>query len=63
MASKPLRGYATPGRTQPRRRHYAPYRVARFILIVFAVIGVIAVALLVLGLVNVHAVTDHFRIQ
>jgi hypothetical protein len=35
----------------------------RFVLGVLALIGVIAIALLVLGLLNVHVVTDHFRIH
>ena len=34
-----------------------------FVLIVFALIGAIAVVLVVLGLLNVHAVTEHFRIH
>jgi hypothetical protein len=62
MAIKPLPGYTMPGRLAPRR-HFAPYLIARFILIVLAVIGVVAIALLVLGLLNVHAVTDHFRVH
>ncbi len=33
------------------------------ILFVLALIGVIAIALLVLGLLKVHVVTDHFRIH
>lgn len=49
---------------QPRRpRHFAPYRLARFILLALALIGAIAIALLVLGLLNVDFVTDHFRIH
>jgi hypothetical protein len=48
----------------PRRpRHFAPYRLARFSLVVLALVGVVALALLVLGLLNVHVVTDHFRIH
>ena len=48
----------------PRRpQHFAPYRFGRFIVLVFALIGVIAIALLVLGLVHVHIVTEHFRIH
>jgi hypothetical protein len=31
--------------------------------LVFALIGVIAIALLVLGLVHVHVITEHFRIH
>jgi hypothetical protein len=63
MATKPLPGYAKPGRLARRPQRFARYRLARFILIVFALIGVIATTLLVLGLLNMHAVTDHFRIH
>jgi hypothetical protein len=51
------------GRQTRRPRHFAPYRLARFILLVLALIGAIAIALLVLGLLNVDLVTDHFRIH
>jgi hypothetical protein len=34
-----------------------------FILVVLALISVVALALLVLGLLNVEVVTDHFRIH
>ena len=40
-----------------------PYRIARFILIALALIGTVAIARLVLGLLNVHAVTNHLRIH
>jgi hypothetical protein len=46
-----------------RMRHFAPYRRARFIQGVLAVIGAVALALLVLGLLDVRVVTDHFRIH
>jgi hypothetical protein len=55
--------YATPGRLPRRPRHFAPYRIARFILIALALIGTVAIARLVLGLLNVHAVTNHFRVH
>jgi hypothetical protein len=42
---------------------FAPYQIARFILIARALIGTVAIALLVLGLLNGHAVTNHFRIH
>jgi len=49
---------------QPRRpRHFAPYPFARSILVVLALIGVAALALLVLGLLDVEIVTDHFHIH
>ena len=61
--TKPLPAYARPGRLPRRPQRFAPYRIARFILIVLALIGAAAIALLVLGLLNVHAVTNHFRIH
>jgi len=63
MATKPLQGYAKPGRLSRRPRHFAPYRFAQFILIVLALIGALAIALLVLGLLGVHDVTEHFRVH
>ena len=63
MATKSLPAYATPRRLPRPPRHFAPYRIARFILIARALIGTVAIALLVLGLLNVHAVTNHFRIH
>jgi hypothetical protein len=61
--TKPLPAYARPGRLPRRSRHFAPYQIARSILIVLALIGAVAIALLVLGLLNVHAVKNHFRIH
>jgi hypothetical protein len=63
MATKPLPTYAKPGRLRRRPRRFAPHRVARFVVIVLALIGVVSIALLVLGLLNVHAVTNHFNIH
>jgi hypothetical protein len=63
MATEPPPATAKPGRLPRRPRHFAPYRFARSILIVLALIGVVALALLVLGLLNVELVTDHFSIQ
>ena len=63
MATNPLSVFAKPGRERPPERHFAPYRVARFILVVLAITGVIAIVLLVLGLLSVHVVTNHFRIH
>ena len=60
---KSLPAYATRVRLPRRPRHFAPYRIARFILIALALIGTVAIALLVLGLLNVHGVTNHFRIH
>jgi hypothetical protein len=39
------------------------YRVARFGLVALALIGGLAIALLVLGLAGVDGVTEHFRIH
>ena len=61
--TKPLRAYARPGRLPRRAQHFVPYQIARFILIVLAPIGTVAIALRVLGLLNVYAVTNHFRIH
>jgi hypothetical protein len=61
--TKPLPAYTRPGRLARRRRRFAPHRIARFILVVLALIGTVAIVLLVLGLLNVHAVTNHFRIH
>jgi hypothetical protein len=63
MITKPLPAPAKPGRLSSRPRRFAPYRIARLILIVLVLTGVIAIALLVLGLLHVHIVTDHFRIH
>lgn len=62
-ATKPLPAHARPGRLARRPQRFAPHRIARFILIVLALIGTVAIALLVLGLLNVHAVTNPFRIH
>ena len=61
--TKPLPTYARPGRLPRRPDRFAPYRIARFILIVLALTGTVTIALLILGLLNVHAVTNHFRIH
>ncbi len=61
--TKPLRAYARPGRLPRRAQHIVPYQIARFILIVLALIGTVAIALLVLGPLNVDAVTNRFRIH
>jgi hypothetical protein len=63
MATKPLSVFVTRGRLPYRQRRFAAYRIGALVLVVFALIGVIAIALLVLGLLNVHAITQHFRIH
>lgn len=62
MADEPTPA-AKGGRLPRRPRHFAPYRLARLIVVVLALIGVIALALLVLGLLDVEVVTDHFHIH
>jgi hypothetical protein len=39
------------------------YRIGRFGLAALALVGALAMVLLVLGLLEVHAVTEHFRIH
>ena len=63
MAIKPLPGYVRPGRLARRPRQFMLYRVARLGLVTLALVGALAIALLVLGLAGVHAVTDHFRVH
>jgi hypothetical protein len=63
MATKPLPGYVRPGRLARRPRQFMLYRVARFGLVALALVGALAIVLLVLGLAGVHGVTDHFRIH
>ena len=63
MATKPLPRYLRPGRLPHRPRQFMLYRVGRVGLAALALVGVLAIAVLVLGLVGVHAVTEHFRIH
>jgi hypothetical protein len=63
MATKPLPGYVSRGRLARRPRQFMVYRVARFVLGVLVVTGALAIALLVLGLLGLHAVTDHISIR
>jgi hypothetical protein len=60
--TKPLRAYARPGRLLRRPQRFVPYRIARFILTVLALIGTVAIALLALGLLHVRAFTNHFGV-
>jgi hypothetical protein len=62
MSPRSLSVFTGPG----RRRHRQPptfYGTASFILLLFALVGLVAVVLLVLGLLNVHWVTQHFSIH
>jgi hypothetical protein len=63
MASKPLPGYVSRGRLARRPRQFMVYRVARLAVVMLAVLGALAIALLVLGLLGLPAVTDHFSIH
>ena len=63
MAIKPLPGYVRPGRLARRPRQFMLYRVARVGLVALALVGALAIALLVLGLAGVHGVTNHFRVH
>jgi hypothetical protein len=63
MATKPLPGYVSRGRLPRRPRQFVAYRVARFAVVMLAIIGVLAIALLILGLLGLHTVTEHFSIR
>jgi hypothetical protein len=63
MTTKPLRPAATPGRLPRRKRRLASFRLAQSIPVVLAVVGAVAIVLLVLGLLGVHAVTAHIRLH
>ena len=49
--------------TRVARAESTRQRVARLGLAALAIIGAFAIALLVLGLAGIHAVTDHLRIH
>lgn len=63
MASKPLSVFKEPGRR--RHRHWRPalYGLAPFLVAALAIVGLVALVLLVLGLLDVHAVTRHFSVR
>jgi hypothetical protein len=63
MASRPISPFAQPGRLRHRQRRSTIYGFALFIVAVLALVGLVAIVLLVLGLLNVHGVTQHFRIH
>jgi hypothetical protein len=63
MATKPLPSPATPGQLSPRRRRVTTPALWRALVIVLAITGTIALALLVFGLLGVHAVTAHLRLH
>jgi len=63
MASKPLSVFKEPGRRRHRQWTRGLYGLALFLVATLALVGLVAVALLVLGLLDVHAVTRHFSVH
>ncbi len=63
MAIKPLPGYVRPGRLVRHPRQFMLSRVARLGLVALALVGALAIALLVLGLAGARVVTDHFSVH
>jgi hypothetical protein len=63
MASKPLSVFTEPGRRPHRHWGHRLYGFALFLVVALALVGVVAIALLILGLLDVHAVTRHFSVH
>ncbi len=63
MASKPLSVFKEPGRRRSRRWTPAIHGLGLFVVIALAIVGLVALVLLVLGLLDVDAVTRHFNIH
>jgi hypothetical protein len=63
MASKPLSVFTEPGRVRHHQRRSTLYGFALFVFVTLALVGLVAVVLLVLGLLDVHEVTKHFSIR
>jgi hypothetical protein len=63
MTTRPLRSAAVPGRLPRRRRRLTAGRLLRPVGIALAIIGAIALLLLLLGLLQVHVVTEHLRLH
>jgi hypothetical protein len=63
MASKPFSVFKEPGRRRHRQWRHGLYGFAPFLVVALALVGFVAVVLLVLGLLDVHAVTRHFSIH
>ena len=63
MASKPLSVFKEPGRRRHRQWTPGLHGLALFLVATLALVGLVAVALLVLGLLDVHAVTRHFSVH
>jgi hypothetical protein len=63
MASKPLSVFKEPGRRRHRQWGPAFRGFAVFLVLALAVVGLVAVVLLVLGLLDVGSVTRHFSVH
>jgi hypothetical protein len=63
MASKPLSVFNEPGRRRHRQWRPALHSFALFLVLALAIVGLLALVLLVLGLLDVGAVTRHFNIH
>jgi len=63
MAPKPRSVFREPARRRRRSPSPSFYGFLFFVVGTLALIGFIAVVLLVLGLLNVHGVTEHFSIH
>ena len=61
MASKPLSVFKEPGRRRHRQWGPAVHGFALFLVTALAIVGLVALVLLVLGLLDVGAVTRHFN--
>ena len=63
MASKPLSVFKEPGRRRHRRWAPTVHGLGLLLVVALAIVGLVALVLLVLGLLDVHAVTRHFNIH
>ena len=63
MATKPLSVFKEPGRRRHREWRPALQAFALFLVAALAIVGLVAVVLLVLGLMDVSAVTRHFDVH
>jgi hypothetical protein len=63
MASKPLSVFNEPGRRRRRLRRPALHSFVLVLVLALAIVGLLAVVVLVLGLLDVGAVTRHFNVH
>jgi hypothetical protein len=63
MAAKPLSVFKEPGRRRHRQWRPALHGLAVFLVVALAIVGLLALVLLVLGLLDVNAVTRHFNVH